>query len=115
MTCLGYLRDQLEKVAARELPECRTVGCGRATLELPQPTFDGYLELLTEIAPYAGTDTRVVNTLLQCFDGIAANARDERRAAHVRAVREQIRLGALDEARLPRDRDRLAGPPPGVA
>lgn len=109
---MGYLRALLEDLAGRDLPRVRQVGCRGAMLVLTESTLGEYVEPLTEIAPYAGTDARMVGTLLGCFDGIADRAAGDEARRYVIDVREQIRRGALAEARLLRDKDRLAGPPP---
>lgn len=105
--CIGYLRDLLERLAARELPE--TVGLERegALLVAVRPTFEDYLtQAFAEAGLYASSSTRVIVVLLDALHGVARVAQafdDGRRADVVAELAATVCGPALEDARTIRD------------
>ncbi len=113
VTCLGYVRSVLERLARRDLPaqihardELQVVAIVR------RRSFDEYLAALLEVARYANGDQRVVGALLGACGGAAAAATGagaHERAAAALATASRIAERAESEAADERERQEIRG------
>jgi uncharacterized membrane protein len=108
MTCLGYIRATLERLAEREFPS--TVRAFRekdAVVVAEHRPFAEYLQPLVEIGRYAGSDPRVLagtlDTCLATVEAALAAGASDRAAAAVDAARE-IAAHGLEAATTDGDR-----------
>ena len=111
VTCIGYLRACLERVAPRALP-ARERRVGESTVVARRRRFDEYVEPLVELSRYSREDARVTAALLGALAGAAAAAAEvqaEARLATLRAAAEAIAQPALDAASTEHDRALLEG------
>jgi uncharacterized membrane protein len=109
VTCIGYIRSVLERLAGREFPSpVRRLDDG-STVVARRPAFAEYLEVLAELGRYAAGDVRVVEALLEACRGIAAAALEscaDDRAAAALDTAETIASQARHDTGA--DRDRIA-------
>lgn len=111
VTCIGYLRACLERLAPRALP-ARERRVGESTVVVRRRRFEEYVEPLVELSRYSRDDARVTAALLEALAATAAAAaevRAEARLATLRAAAEAIVQPALRAASTEHDRALLEG------
>ena len=106
VTCIGYLRACLERLATRALP-ARERRVGDTTVVARRRSFAEYVEPLVELSRYATGDARVAAALLDALVGGAeaageVGARD--RVATLREAASAVAQPAIDEAKTEHDR-----------
>jgi uncharacterized membrane protein len=112
VTCIGYLRAVLERLAARAFPpELRRDEEAGVTAIARRTPFEGYLELaVAEIGRYATPDARVAGALLDALAAVAKAARRAgaaQRASVVVAAARRVAGPAIEDARTDADREAL--------
>jgi uncharacterized membrane protein len=106
VTCIGYLRACLERLAPRALP-ARERRVGEATVIARRRRFEEDVEPLVELSRYASGDARVTVALLDALGGaalVAAEAGARERVATLREAAENVAAPALEEAKTAYDR-----------
>lgn len=112
VTCIGYLRAVLERLACRRFPpELRRHEDTGVSVVAPRREFEEYLELaVAEVGRYATADARVAGTILEALAPVAAAARRAGaadRASAVLAVARRVAGPAVEDARTEEDREAL--------
>jgi uncharacterized membrane protein len=112
LTCIGYLRDALERLAARRFPDdVRRLDDGAVAIVEAVPFAELLRDSLVEIGWFAAGDTLVACRLLDALAGIAAVAAEagaRERLPVVLEVAAEVASPAADEARTERDRRLVA-------
>lgn len=106
VTCIGYLRACLERLAPQALP-ARERRVGDATVVARRRSFAEYVEPLVELSRYAAGDARVAAALLEALAGAAAVAAEAGAAERVATLRDAgaaVATPALEKARTAHDR-----------
>jgi uncharacterized membrane protein len=108
-TCVGYLQDVLERLAAADAPG-RLRRFGETVLVVHRAAFRDAVGLLADVASYAGGQPRVARVLVDAFAAVAAAAARAGRADRVDDVVELARRACaplLEEARREQERREL--------
>jgi uncharacterized membrane protein len=106
VTCIGYLRACLERLATQALPARERI-VGDVTVLVRRRSFAEHVEPLVELSRYASGDARVAAALLDALAAAADAAADvgaEDRVETLRRASESIATPALAEAKTEHDR-----------
>jgi uncharacterized membrane protein len=114
VTCIGYLRNALEDLGKRRLPDrLRRMGEDGLLVYAEAREFDELLrEAFAEIGRFGRADARVTVAVLDALAGVAVAARRAGaldRAAAARELAEEIAGPAIEDARTEHERRLLAG------
>lgn len=110
ITCINYLQDVFETLAARSLPGALKFETGSATVIARQRRFAEYVEPLSEIARYSTGDARVAAALVSALTATAASARAAGavdRSLLLSELVADLTKPAVDDARTAHDRELL--------
>lgn len=109
--CIGYLRNLLEQRVARA-DQSDLVEADRVTLVLRRRSFTEDVHAsVVELGRYAAGDARVVSSLLECLQGVAAAAVDAGATSRLPVLADAIEAvagPALADARTDLDRGLIA-------
>jgi uncharacterized membrane protein len=108
ITCLGYLRAIVERLAGRDFPsEVRRWPDRDVVAVVARRPFEQYVHELDEVSRYAGADLRVVRALLETCAGAARAAAAAGAAARVETLHAAVeRIAARAAPQLLGDADR---------
>lgn len=86
VTCVGYLRAILERLAVRSFPaRVRRTDEG-ALVVVDRPSFAEHLEPVVEVGRHSTTEPRVLRAVVEAFDSIEARARRAAADEHAEAA-----------------------------
>jgi uncharacterized membrane protein len=102
VTCIGYLRAVLERLAAREFPrELRALDGGVEVVAVRATFADHLQDAVGELSPYAASDLRVAHAILDALAAVAAAARAAgapERADAIRPLAQELAARAREHA-----------------
>ena len=118
ITCIGYLQEAFEQLAARRFPDpVRRLEPSGVLVAASTASFEELVrEPFADLARFASGDARVASALLDALAGIsaAAAAGAGSRVAAVLASAEDVAAPALEDARTASDRGLVAASLAGV-
>jgi uncharacterized membrane protein len=118
ITCIGYLQEAFERLAARRFPDpVRRLGPSGILVAASTASFEELVrEPFADLARFASGDARVASALLDALAGIAAAAAAGagNRVAAVLASAEDVAAPALEDARTASDRGLVSAGLAGV-